>query len=162
MVLCLGRQDVVLRELRPRDGDGGGRQEDGLERAELARRLRRGHPRQAGGVRRQPAPLAPHARQALGGPARLATARTLGVSGQVALLEVVGGSARGLAQRLAGIVGGALHAVGNGELLAHVVHVVITYWKNKAEKGQWAGTKEGRQSYLRPIIRNEGRPSLLR
>lgn len=130
VLLVLGGQDVVLRQLRPWDGDGGGRQEDGLQHPELAGGLRRRHPGQAGGVRRQPAPLAPHPGETLGAPAGLAAPGALAVARQVALLEVVRGSAGGLAQGLARVVRGALHAVGHGELLAHVVHVVITYWKN--------------------------------
>ena len=50
--------------LSPGDGDGGGREEDGLEDAVPAHLQLLRQRGQAGGVRRHAAPAAPHPRQA--------------------------------------------------------------------------------------------------
>ena len=44
-----------------------------------------------------------------------------------ACLEVVCDALGGLGEGLGGVEGGALHAVGHGELLTHVVQVVVAY-----------------------------------
>ena len=83
----LRRQHVVLAELRPRYGYGGGREEDGLQGPELTGGLLGREGGEAGRVGGEAAPLAAHPGEALRAPAGLPAPAALGVGGQVALLR---------------------------------------------------------------------------